>query len=73
METILVRFYILRPFNEKKQNSDPTIQKFIRRKRVIIPDSYDDKRIGSRDDISWKNCVKVRKQWQKNRKGDIYV
>lgn len=66
-------FRRMKTFNEKKQNSDPTIQKFIRRKRVIIPDSYDDKRISSRDDISWKNCVKVRKQWQKNRKGDIYV
>lgn len=55
-------------FNEIKQNSDVEIKEFVRKRRFLIPDAWDDLVVGSNYDRSWKSCKKVKKQWQKKQK-----
>lgn len=49
--------------NEFKKNTDPEYKQYVRAKRRHLPTTWDDIRISSNDDRSWKSCTKKRKQW----------
>lgn len=49
--------------NEFKKNTDPDYKQYVRAKRRHLPTTWDDIRISSNDDRSWKNCTKKKKQW----------
>ena len=49
--------------NEFKKNTDPEYKQYVRAKRRHLPTTWDDIRISSNDDRSWKNCTKKKKQW----------
>lgn len=59
------RFRRVKTTNERKQNSDCEVHKYIRGKRMPmnLPTSYDSYR---HNDISWKTQTKHKKQWMKN-------
>lgn len=58
--------YNMHTANEKRQNSDPEIQQFVRKARNVsnLPDPWDD--IARHSERSWKHHKKIKKQYMKH-------